>query len=120
MVYEAIEPIPEIVWGFTVSTADGLVHIASMFDGLSERFYAAEPGIHELIMRVERLPLLSGRYALKGGIGERATGAPLNDIGWEDSPVIFSVRSDPSPENNIHAAIGDLVCFDFHVVKTSS
>lgn len=118
--YEAIADVPEIVWGFTVSTADGLINIASMFEGLSERIYSARPGRHTLSMRVERLPLLPGRYALKGGIGERQTGAPLNDIGWEDAPVLFSVRSDPSPENNVHAAIGDLVTFEVSIDTTST
>jgi ABC-type multidrug transport system ATPase subunit len=117
--FRSTETIEEVCWGFTIATEDGLVNIGSLLEGYRTS-YCISPGEHELRLRLAKLPLHAGRYSLRAGLAERGTGAAISEIGWGDAPVLFSVRSDPSPENNIHAAIGDLVCFEHILIDSST
>lgn len=116
MKYRALEEIPRVVWGFTFASSDGLVNIGSMLVGFGEEKIRLAAGAGVLRCRVARLPLRAGKYALKAGISETDTGFALSDVGWRDSPLIFSVKDVQSMENNIHQVIGDMVTFDFEVV----
>jgi ABC-type polysaccharide/polyol phosphate transport system ATPase subunit len=112
MRYRSTVRIDEVAWGFTITTEDGLINIASFITGYSDRKYSILPGEHSFRVRVDRLLLQAGRYGLKAGIGEVDSGSALVGKGWEDTPIYFTVRSDPSPENGMQAYLNNLVVFD--------
>jgi ABC-type polysaccharide/polyol phosphate transport system ATPase subunit len=112
MRYRSSVRIDNVAWGFSVVTEDGLVSIGTFIQGYSGKKYNLRPGRHSFRVRVDRFPFHAGRYGLKAGIGEVDTGAAIVEKGWEDEPVIFHVRTDPSPENSMHAGMNDLVVLE--------
>jgi ABC-type polysaccharide/polyol phosphate transport system ATPase subunit len=112
MRYRSEIRIPHVAWGFSIVTEDSLVSIGTFIEGYSARKYDLLPGRHTFRIRVERFPLHAGRYGLRAGIGEVDTGAAIVQKGWEDEPIIFTVRSDPSPENSMHAGMNDLIVLE--------
>jgi hypothetical protein len=109
MRYRSMVRIDHVAWGITITTEDGQIQICTFIYGYSGKSYSVLPGVHAFKIRLDRLPLHAGRYGLKGGIGEVDSGAAIAEKGWEDALVYFTVRSDPSPENSVHANMNNLV-----------
>ncbi|HEX8687013.1 MAG TPA: ABC transporter ATP-binding protein [Pyrinomonadaceae bacterium] len=99
----------EVMWGFSVFTADQWVCVAGAFD---MRPRALPAGAGELRCRVPRLPLVAGTYSLKASINDPATLHPLAMLGWQDEPRPFAVRSAPTLVNNAFTSARQLVTLD--------
>jgi lipopolysaccharide transport system ATP-binding protein len=99
----------EVLWGFNVYTADQWVCLTGAFD---MRPRALRPGPGELRCRVPRLPLTAGPYMLRATINDAATLQPLALFGWQDAPLPFNVRSEPSLLGNGMASVNQLVTLD--------
>ncbi len=112
VVFEVFEPLEAIVCGFTLCTADLSTHIATVLTGIDDRTLSVGPGRHVWRGTIDRLSLRAGRYAMKVGLGEAATGAALADVGWESRPHFFQVTEPPSQSGNIRTWIRDLVGMD--------
>lgn len=110
--YRSDREISPVRWGFSFCTPDLLVHIASGIFGFSGEPIRVKKGRGEFRALVRRLPLHAGKYAMKAGIADGYTGSPYANIGWEDSPHYFSVRSDSTRQNVVHEIMGDLVTLD--------
>lgn len=99
----------EIVWGFNVWTGDQWVCITGAFD-MRPRQIA--PGSGELRCVIPRNPLTSGSYWLKAAIIEATSLQVVALFGWQNLPLSFSVRSQPSELNNAQTAINQLMTID--------
>jgi len=106
--YRCHEPI-EIIWGFSIFTADGWVCAAGAYDGDPRRLAA---GTGELRCMVPSLPLLSGSYLVKLAISETSTMRPVARVGYTDAPMPLEVRAAPSAIDNAMAAMGQLTKLD--------
>lgn len=111
--YRSVEEIENVVWGFTICTADLATHIASGLYGFEEVPLTVRRGPGVLRGLIRRLPLLPAKYAIKAGMGDASTGGEIAHLGWgANNPDYFVVTSEPSLLNNMHAVIGDLVRLD--------
>ncbi len=100
----------EIVWGFTLCTADLQVNIATCAKGMDGRNSRLEPGENTLSCILRELPLQPGVYAVRGGVGDAATLAPLALRGYEDKPDFFTVvAAQISRTSNFQMVTNDLV-----------
>jgi ABC-type polysaccharide/polyol phosphate transport system ATPase subunit len=109
--YQSRERLPGVRWGFLLCTADLTVVITSAVS-TREGGHVLEEGLGELHCHIPALPLRAGTYAVRAGLADCVTGAPLATRGWEDAPSFFTVASDVSHDNNTYATIGDLVSID--------
>jgi ABC-type polysaccharide/polyol phosphate transport system ATPase subunit len=113
MRYRSRESVARVAWGFTICTEDGQTPIGSVLAGFTDATYSIQEGAGEFWCRIPRLPLRGGKYVLKAGISDADSGAALKNVGWEDgSPVPFTVRSEATALNSMHAVIGDLTVID--------
>jgi lipopolysaccharide transport system ATP-binding protein len=99
----------EILWGFSVWTADGWTCVTGSCDTRPRRLAA---GATELTCTVPDLPLLAGRYGVRGFVVDAATQRPLARIGFEDAPEPLSVAGSARWIDNGLASIGQLVMVD--------
>ena len=106
--YSAAEPI-EIRWGFSLWTQDQWVCIAG--EQRSEPLRIG-PGSGTLRCRIERLPLVGGRYAMRAAILDAETTQPLASRGFHNKSVILAVREEPSSTSNIKMALHQLIHLD--------
>jgi ABC-type polysaccharide/polyol phosphate transport system ATPase subunit len=83
----------EVLWGFTFSTEDLQINIASCSKGLDDGCSHLKAGEHYLVCRIPDFPLLAGVYAIRGGIGETESKAALAALGYEDAPCYFTVAA---------------------------
>lgn len=113
--YRALSDLSGVRWGFSICTTDLLVSIASGLFGFDGQSFKVKKGAGEFRARIDRLPLHAGQYALRVGIGDCDTGIPYDEIGWRDSPFIFSVQASSTQRGIVHGIIGDLI--DLHVTS---
>jgi lipopolysaccharide transport system ATP-binding protein len=99
----------EILWGFSVWTADGWTCVTGSVDTQARRLAV---GATELACTVSDLPLLAGRYGVRGFVVDAATQRPLARIGYEDAPQPLSVAGSARWIDNGLASIGQLVMVD--------
>jgi len=102
-----------ITWAFTICTSDLQTSVASLVKGLDgdASFVEAGPGVLTAVL--PRFPVQPGVYAVRGGIGDAGSLAPLSSKGYRDSPHFFTVvPSDVSRTANYKVQHGDLVDFD--------
>ncbi|MFO0947791.1 MAG: Wzt carbohydrate-binding domain-containing protein [Planctomycetota bacterium] len=110
--YWSAEDIPDLVWGFSLCTQDLGAHIGSGVFGFEGKTVDIHAGHGQLRCVIKNFPLMPGRYAVKAGIAESATGAEIANVGWDGTPAYFRVAATPSPLANIHSVLGDLVKLD--------
>lgn len=99
----------DVVWGFSVYTADQWVCVTGAFD-MTPR--TLSPGVGELRCQIPQLPLVAGSYLLRATILDPATLQPLALLGWKDAPQPFTVRAHPTRLNNAFAAVSQLMTLD--------
>lgn len=80
----------DIIWGFSVWTADGWVCITSAFETEGRRISS---GCGILSCTIPSLALVGGRYMLKIAIADALTFQPLAQIGDENDAVGFAVEA---------------------------
>ncbi|MBV8780936.1 MAG: ATP-binding cassette domain-containing protein [Phycisphaerae bacterium] len=102
----------DVTWGFIIYTPDLWVAISGCF--LDNNRPAVRLGSGETILqcRLNKLPLRSGTYALRAGVRDYNTSAPLALLGFEDGPTFFSVTGEASASNNTAMMIQDLVVME--------
>ena len=61
---------------------------------------------------IPRFPLVAGTYAFRAAILDPQIPHPITRIGWENTPVYFTVKSTSSEADNRHAVNGDLLVMD--------
>ena len=110
--YHARVQIGRVFWGFTISTADQSVCIASAIGGLTDGTYAVQAGPGQFRCRIPRLPLSPGTYTLRAAILDVETRVFLAQLGWEDAPAFVTVKSTISEVNNLHTMSNDLIKID--------
>jgi ABC-type polysaccharide/polyol phosphate transport system ATPase subunit len=96
-------------WGFTIWTRDLWVCVTGAHHPESATI---KPGRHVFSCVVPHFPLVAGRYMLRAGIVDIATGVPMAVHGWRDPPTTFDVSGTPSADANIEAALHQLVGVD--------
>jgi hypothetical protein len=111
--YRSLQALEGVGWGFNIHTADRATRIATAVAGLGDRrLFRLEAGSGVLSCRIERLPLVAGRYKLDAVIMDPETKACLAEFGVATSPHAFSITSEVSEANNVYSAIGSLVVLD--------
>jgi ABC-type polysaccharide/polyol phosphate transport system ATPase subunit len=103
--YTASEPL-DIRWGFSFWTQDQWVCIAGEQREDQQRI---GPGSGTLRCRVERLPLVGGRYVVRAAILDGETNQPLALRGFYDKPATLTVEEEPSSGSNIKMALNQLI-----------
>jgi lipopolysaccharide transport system ATP-binding protein len=106
--YHAAEPI-EVVWGFSVWSQDQWICIGGGYDTTPRRIV---PGDGFFSCTLPRLPLVGGRYSVRAGILDAATGQAVATRGMYDPAEPLLVREPPSAEGNFKTALNQLVNFD--------
>lgn len=106
--YRADAPV-DVLWGFSIWTADQWVRIAGEND-MRRRTLDAGTGV--LTCVIPRLPLLGGRYALRAAIVDYHTRQPLALYGWHDAAAVLEVRSSASLVSNAQLTMQQLVTID--------
>jgi ABC-type polysaccharide/polyol phosphate transport system ATPase subunit len=99
----------DVLWGFSVWTADGWTCVTGSCDTQARRLAA---GATELTCTVADLPLLAGRYGVRGFVVDSATQRPLARVGFEDAPEPLVVEGSARWIDNGLASIGQLVMVD--------
>jgi lipopolysaccharide transport system ATP-binding protein len=99
----------DIIWGFTIWTADRWVTVCGASD-MSRR--TISPGTGELTCVIPRLPLISGRFALGATINDFETRRAIALYGWNSAALSFDVRSYATPEVNAHIELEQLITVD--------
>jgi hypothetical protein len=99
----------EVIWGFSIWTGDGWVHVVGEHDPAP---HTLAPGCGELTCVIPRLPLVGGRYALRGAILDRGTRQPLAMSGRGHAGGVLDVRSERNAMDNMRMANGQLVQVD--------
>lgn len=79
-------------WGFVILTADQVITVATELMDPSGPGIDLGAGQHRLTARLERMPLLEGRYRVRGLVVDHASGEPIALGGWEEAPAAFRVR----------------------------
>lgn len=105
--YEAQEAI-EVLWGFDLWTWDQWVCVAGDHDPEPHQL---TPGTGTLTCTIPRLPLVGGKYALRGVVLDYATRQPLALLGWQDAAAAVDVLS-PGAVGNAQMANNHLVRID--------
>lgn len=95
-------------WGFTIWTADQWICVA----GEHDTAHRTLEGEGELTCLIPRLPLVGGRYAIRGGIMDHSTRQVLALIGHTDAPAVLDVRSSPTLLANEQMGNHQLVTMD--------
>ena len=99
----------EVTWGFTIWSGDQWVCVAGDHDPTPRTL---EAGRGELTCVLPRLPLVGGRYWLRGAVMDVQTQQPLALFGWQDAPAPLDVQSIPSSATNLQKMIHQLVTVD--------
>lgn len=106
--YHSLEGV-EVVWGFSIWTADQWVCVTGGMDAAPRRLAA---GSGELSCLIPRLPLAAGSYWLKAAALDPATRQPLALLGWRDAPQPLTVRAPASERGNVRLMVNQLTVFD--------
>jgi ABC-type polysaccharide/polyol phosphate transport system ATPase subunit len=103
----------EIVWGFTLCTADLHTVIASFSHGMEARTSKVVPGANQFVCLLPELPLRPGVYAIRGGVADVVTQAAISVRGYRDAPDFFTVvESTVNRANNHQAVMGALISIE--------
>jgi lipopolysaccharide transport system ATP-binding protein len=103
--YRAEEPI-EAVWAVTIWSADGWVCITILANEDPRRL---SRGSGELVCRIKRMPLLSGRYLMTASIVDPVTMHPLARVSGDGGGVPLTIVSSASLLSNLQKQRGQIV-----------
>jgi lipopolysaccharide transport system ATP-binding protein len=104
--YQALRPVPSVIWGFFIYTGDGSTCITAAYP---PEPMALAAGRHQLSCRLRGLPLTAGDYLVKSAISDFEHRHSLALWGWEDAPGQLHVEDAPSVTKNIHKMLQQLV-----------
>jgi lipopolysaccharide transport system ATP-binding protein len=99
----------DVFWGFSIWTTDQWVCVAGEHD-VARR--TLECGEGELRCVIPHLPLVGGRFALRGGIVDFETRQPLALHGWQSDAAPLVVRSSAAFLSNTQKALNQLVTME--------
>jgi len=106
--YQALEAM-DVVWGISFWSHDQWVCIAGDTDMTPRRI---APGEGAFQCTVPKLPLVGGRYAIRAGILDAASGQVIATRGIYDPAEPLLVRERPSAINNFKTSMNQLVNID--------
>lgn len=107
--YQSLIDLYPVSWGFSFFTGDGAVAIGTAVIGHLGTQMTFPKGEGEVSAVIDELPLLAGRYQLRVGVADPGDGVPFDEIGWNDAPLFFQVKSADDIIAGLHSIIGDLV-----------
>jgi ABC-type polysaccharide/polyol phosphate transport system ATPase subunit len=81
----------EIAWGFSICTPDMLINIASCGE-IHEAKPVMQQGQNVFQCRIPRLPLRAGVFAIRGGVVDGKTLAPIATHGYDNKADFFVVK----------------------------
>jgi lipopolysaccharide transport system ATP-binding protein len=110
--YESRHELPPVTWGFSIWTKDLETRITTCVAKYANQEHRLREGKGHLSCVLSNLPLVPGVYALRSGIYDIQTAWPLSRIGWENSPIFFSVQGSIDEANVRHSVDGDIVTVD--------
>jgi ABC-type polysaccharide/polyol phosphate transport system ATPase subunit len=96
----------EVMWGFSIWTGDDWVHVVGEHDPAP---HTLAPGAGELTCVIPRLPLVGGRYALRGVLLDWRTRQLLAMSGRGHPGGVLDVRSERNAVDNMRMANSQLV-----------
>jgi ABC-type polysaccharide/polyol phosphate transport system ATPase subunit len=100
----------EVAWAFTIWTSDLVTSITTCALGLEGGRLKIRRGANEFRCRIPRLPFCPGVYAIRGGIADGATLAPIALLGYANRPNFFTVVSgEATRDGNLQSMLNDLV-----------
>jgi ABC-type polysaccharide/polyol phosphate transport system ATPase subunit len=99
----------EAIWSFTVWTADQWVCVTG---ASNPHVQVLEPGPGELTCVIPDIPLVAGRYCLRGSVVDPETRIPWVHWGWENQPTSFVVEAPVSADTNVRKALQQLMTVD--------
>ncbi|MBH8560009.1 ABC transporter ATP-binding protein [Hymenobacter negativus] len=106
LTYQALRPVPGVIWGFFVYSGDGSTCITAAYPPAP---LALAPGRHRLTCRLRSLPLTAGDYLLKAAISDFENRQSVALWGWEDAPGRLHVGDAPSMTKNTQKMLQQLV-----------
>lgn len=107
--YQSLIDLYPVSWAFSFFTGDGAVAIGTAIIGHQGTQMSFPKGEGEVSAVIEELPLLAGRYQLRVGVADPGDGVPFDEIGWNDAPLLFQVKSTDDIIAGLHSIIGDLI-----------
>jgi hypothetical protein len=110
--YRTRQDFEKVSWDFGIWTADQWTCITAGGSRAAGVFYELHPGTGEIHLTLPRLKLLSGTYCIKVMLVDELARAPIGTSGWEDAPLMFTVRSEATATNNGLEALGALTTAD--------
>jgi hypothetical protein len=99
----------DVLWSFTIWTADHWVCVTGATSTQPERLTSGEG---QLICRIPNLSLLAGAYTIRVGIMEFDTMLTVAHMGWDGPPAPLRVHGAPSLAANIGHQLNQLVTLD--------
>jgi ABC-type polysaccharide/polyol phosphate transport system ATPase subunit len=105
MTYIAPKPV-DVFWGFSIWTQDQWVRVTGE---VSPEPVTLHAGSGELTCVATKIPLVGGRYVLRGAILESATEQPLAMRGFDDAPTQMLVREPLDRSSNNKMAADQLI-----------
>ena len=110
--YRTDRDFPQVTWDFGIWTGDQWTCITAASSRAAGVFFRLQPGTGEIHFTLPTLKLLSGTYSLKVMLVDEIARAVIGTTGWEDSPLLFTVKSQATATNNGLEAIGALTIAD--------
>ena len=98
----------DVLWGFSIWTADQWVCVAGDFSDRRHRLTDAG----ELTCTIKRVPVVAGNYVLRAFIAEADTLQPLAMLGYDDEPAPLLVETSPTLKQNAKIEQQHLVTID--------
>ncbi|MDB5705307.1 MAG: ATP-binding cassette protein [Sphingomonas bacterium] len=96
-------------WGFVIMTGDQWVCVTGAF---RDTPMIIGRGSGELRCRIDRFPLMPGRYVIRAAIGEPDTLQPLAAIGWHQGGVPLHVQGNADALLNTQQQLNQLVALN--------
>lgn len=106
--YQAAQPL-DVLWGFSIWTQDQWVCVSGEHSRMPVRI---GPGQGELRCVVPAIPLVGGRYLLRGAILDRHSKHPLALYGFHTAPALMVVSEPVGDSSNMKMALHQLIHID--------
>jgi len=105
--YRSIKNIDPVIWNFSIWTEDQQVRLTTATSQSSNINYQVIRGKGQLRCTIPKLILVPGTYAIKAAIFD-LNRYPIARFGWENSPVLFTVKGSVNEVTNARVIVGDL------------
>jgi len=106
--YRSIKNIDPVIWNFCIWTGDQQVRLTTATSQSSNINYQVIRGKGQLKCAIPNLILVPGTYAIKASIFDLEARYPIARFGWENSPVLFTVKGSVNEVTNARVIVGDL------------